>query len=242
MSCPVGRLSATGKCTNSSGRARACRQRPAGSVWPTTPCASTRALTASSSVNRATILDTYKPYLHQRLNHGLASTAELHRQITVKGYRGSYCTVETYLRALRATGIVPAPAPAPPTVRQVAGWIMTDPDTRGEDKRARLKAVLAHCPELDPLAAHVCGFAAMLTDLRGDLLRDWLDKIYIDTLPSLHAFANGIDRDRDAVIAGLTLPYNSGIVEGHINRIKMLKRQMFGRAGFQLLKQIVLLS
>lgn len=52
----------------------------------------------------------------------------------------------------------------------------------------------------------------------------------------------GIDRDRDAVIAGLTLPWNSGVVEGHVNRIKMLKRQMFGRAGFGLLRKRVLLA
>ncbi|MFD4655815.1 hypothetical protein ACFWP2_09280 [Kitasatospora sp. NPDC058444] len=53
--------------------------------------------------------------------------------------------------------------------------------------------------------------------------------------------AAGIDRDRDAVIAGLTLPWNSGAVEGHVNRIKVLKRQMFGRAGFHLLRKRVLL-
>ncbi|MFF4734098.1 hypothetical protein ACFY3M_54960 [Streptomyces mirabilis] len=61
-----------------------------------------------------------------------------------------------------------------------------------------------------------------------------------DDLPSLHTLAVGIDRDRDAVIAGLTLPSNSGPVEGHVNRIKMLKRQMFSRAGFQLLRKRVL--
>ncbi|GAA2930847.1 hypothetical protein GCM10011428_55350 [Streptomyces violaceus] len=53
--------------------------------------------------------------------------------------------------------------------------------------------------------------------------------------------AAGIDRDRDAVTAGLPLPWNSGVVEGHVNRIKMLKRQMFGRAGFALLRKRVLL-
>lgn len=200
------------------------------------------ALTAASWANRVTILDAYKPYLHQRLSEGPAGTAELHRQITARGYQGSYGTVLVYLRALRATGIIPPPGPAPPTVRQVAGWIMSDPDTLGKNERARLKAVLANCPELESTTAHVRGFAAMLTELRGDRLRDWLDKIYIDTLPGLHAFANGIDRDRDAVIAGLTLPYSSGVVEGQINRIKMIKRQMFGRAGFQLLRQRVLLS
>lgn len=176
------------------------------------------------------------------MSEGPASTAALLRQIAARGYRGSYGTVAAYLRELRATGIVPAPAPAPPTVREVAGWIMSDPDALGEENRARLKAVLARCPELESATAHVRGFAGMLTDLRGDRLRGWLGKVYIDTLPSLHAFANGIDRDRNAVTAGLTLPYSSGVVEGHINRIKMLKRQMFGRAGFQLLRQRVLLS
>ncbi|MBO1269829.1 transposase [Arthrobacter cavernae] len=67
-----------------------------------------------------------------------------------------------------------------------------------------------------------------------------LDKACIDTLPSLHSFANGGDRDLDAVIAGLTLPYSSGLVEGHVNRARMIKRQMLGRAGFHLLRQRVL--
>ncbi|MFK4228083.1 hypothetical protein [Streptomyces sp. NPDC019890] len=62
-----------------------------------------------------------------------------------------------------------------------------------------------------------------------------------DDLPSLHTLAVGIGRDLDAVIAGLTLPWNSGAVEGHVNRIKMLKPQMFGRVGFQLLRKWVLL-
>ncbi|MET9903788.1 hypothetical protein [Streptomyces sp. NPDC006446] len=63
-----------------------------------------------------------------------------------------------------------------------------------------------------------------------------------DYLPSLHTLAAGMDRDRDAVIAGLTLTWNSGVVEGGVDRIKMLKRQMFGRAGFTLLRKCVLLA
>ncbi|MEW2615394.1 transposase [Streptomyces sp. NPDC047880] len=61
-------------------------------------------------------------------------------------------------------------------------------------------------------------------------------------LPSLHHFAQHLQRDLDAVTAGLTLPWHSGVVEGHFNRIKMLKRQMFGRAGFALLRKRVLLA
>ncbi|MET8940278.1 hypothetical protein ABZX28_25155 [Streptomyces rubiginosohelvolus] len=61
-------------------------------------------------------------------------------------------------------------------------------------------------------------------------------------MPSLHNLAAGIDRDLDAVTAGLTPPWSSGAVEGHVNRIKMRKRQMFGRASFSLLRKRVLLA
>lgn len=73
----------------------------------------------------------------------------------------------------------------------------------------------------------------------GQGLPDRLDAVPQDDSPSLHALAVGIDRDRDAVIAGPTPAWNSGNVEGHVNRIKTLKRQMFGRAGFVLLRDRV---
>nr|WP_249938456.1 hypothetical protein [Streptomyces mirabilis] len=62
-----------------------------------------------------------------------------------------------------------------------------------------------------------------------------------DALPSLHPFASHLERDLDAVVAGLTLPWDSGVVERHVNWIKMLKRQVFGRASFALLRRRVLL-
>jgi transposase len=62
-----------------------------------------------------------------------------------------------------------------------------------------------------------------------------------DQLPELHSFTAGLKRDLDAVVNGLTLPYSSGAVEGAVNRIKMLKRQMYGRASLDLLRKRVLL-
>jgi hypothetical protein len=117
--------------------------------------------------------------------------------------------------------------PAPPD----AGWIFRRPDTLTESEQIQLKPVRTHCPELDALTRHVPSFATMLTERQGERLPDWLDAVRQDDLSSLHTLAFGIDRERDAVIAGLTLPWNSGVVEGHVDRIKMLKRQMFGRAG-----------
>ncbi|WP_461091580.1 ISL3 family transposase [Streptomyces incanus] len=188
---------------------------------------------------RPSVLDEYKPYLDDRWTQGCTNARKAWGEIVPLGYTGSYQRVRAYFRTKRlSTDQVTAPPPSP---RTVTSWILRHPDTLTEAEQLRLKAVLVHCPELDALARHVRSFARILTELEGQRLPEWLDAVRNDELPGLHTLAAGIDRDRDAVIAGLTLPWNSGVVEGHVNRIKMLKRQMFGRAGFQLLRKRVLL-
>lgn len=190
--------------------------------------------------NRHTKLDQYKPYLHQRWQEGCTNAWALWEEIKTQGYPDGYASVRDYIGTLRVT---PHPiGPRPPSARTVTGWILTHPDSLPEHERLQLKAVLVHCPELDALAGHVRSFARMLTQLEGDRLPQWIDAASSTDLPNLQRFAKGLRRDLDAAIAGLTLPWNSGVVEGHVNRIKMLKRQMFGRAGFQLLRKRVLLS
>ncbi|WP_458247005.1 transposase [Streptomyces sp. MAI_2237] len=133
--------------------------------------------------------------------------------------------------------------PRPPSARAVTRWVLTHPDALVESDRIQLKAVLVNCPELDVLAKHVRAFAHMVTDLRGDQLPEWIESARASAdLPSLSRFAHHLERDLDAVVAGLSQPWNSGVVEGHVNRIKMLKRQMFGREGFELLRKRVLLA
>ncbi|WP_405901430.1 transposase [Streptomyces sp. NBC_00727] len=100
----------------------------------------------------------------------------------------------------------------------------------------------SYCLEIDAFTRHVRAFAVMLTERQGERLPDWLVAVRQDDLPSLQTLAAGIDRDRDAVIAGLTVPWSSGAVEGHVDRIKMIKRQMYGRAGFNLMRKRVLLA
>ncbi|WP_267009153.1 transposase [Streptomyces sp. NBC_00154] len=134
------------------------------------------------------------------------------------------------------------PGGRPPSPRTVAGWILTHPDALPENERIKLKSVLTHCPELDALAGHVRFFGQMITQLQGERLPEWIEAVRADDLPSLHTFTNGLARDLAAVTAGLTLPWSSGVVEGHVNRIKMIKRQMYGRAGFKLLRKRVLLA
>jgi transposase len=83
----------------------------------------------------------------------------------------------------------------------------------------------------------------MMTSLTGYKdLGNWLAAADASALPPLRSFARGIRKDHDAVLAGLTLPYSSGKVEGTVNKIKMLKRQTYGRASFNLLRHRVLLT
>lgn len=82
----------------------------------------------------------------------------------------------------------------------------------------------------------------MLRQRHGHLLRDWIQKAELGGPDAIGNFADSIRQDLHAVTAGLTLPYSSGIVEGHVNRIKTIKRQMYGRASFTLLRARILLE
>lgn len=190
--------------------------------------------------SRPTSLDAFKPYLDQRWQEGCTNAWRLWEEIKEQGYPDGYSSVRAYVsRNLRGK---PQPVgPRPPSARAVTRWILTHPDALAAGDRLQLKTVLANCPELDALAGHVRSFAHMLTQLQGHQLPAWIEAATTTDLPSLQRFARHLERDLDAVTAGLSQPWNSGVVEGHVNRIKMLKRQMFGRAGFELLRKRVLL-
>jgi transposase len=107
-------------------------------------------------------------------------------------------------------------------------------------KRLQLKQVRATCPHLDATADHVSAFAEILTGRHGEQVDVWMAAVDADDLPYLHRFVRGLRLDYDAVLNGLTLPHSSGAVEGNVNRIKMIKRQMYGRAKFDLLRKRIL--
>ena len=192
---------------------------------------------------RTTRLDDYKPYLIRRWNEGCTDAARLFREIQAQGYpERTPQAVRRYLRPLRTSlGSIRSPAPVLKP-QQVTNWIMWNPEHLRADEEQQLGEVLARCPELTAARGHVHAFARMVCELGGHRLLAWTDAVRTDELPALHAFADGLRRDHQAVTAGLTLPWSSGPVEGHVNRIKMLKRQMYGRAGFALLRKRVLLA
>ena len=204
--------------------------------------ASAEDLLAKARGRRPSLLDDFKPYLHQRWNAGATNVLQLHAEIKAAGYQGSYAIVRAYLQPFRALGAAPPPVPAPPKVRHLASWILRDPATLGDDEQTRLKDMRARCPHLDALAGHVTEFAKILTGRHGDRLDSWIAAVEADDQPDLHSFTTGLKQDHAAVLNGLTLPHSSGAVEGNVNRIKMLKRQMYGRASFDLLRKRVILA
>lgn len=203
------------------------------------------------AAGRDSKLDPFKPYLHRRWNQGITTAAVLHAELAAQGWTGHLHTVERYLRRFRAAdgrtskGRAPTPAPAGPPVpktRQITRWLMTRPDRLRPCEQAQLDAITAACPHLAGLAGHIRGFAEMMTRRQGLLaLEDWLTRVEADDQPQLHSFAAGIRRDQQAVTTGLALPYSSAAMEGNVNKIKMIKRQMYGRAGFPLLRKRVIL-
>lgn len=202
------------------------------------------------AVNRASILDEHKPYLHMRWSEGCHDIPQLHRELRARGFTGDIQCVRRYFRPFKkphspkpknppasAPELRPAPKP-----RRVVRWIMTSPGHLAETDAAELKEIRATCPHLDAVARHVRAFADMMRDLRGDDLPTWMDRVLTDDLPALHSLVNGMKRDLDAVTAGLSTPWSSGQVEGHVTRAKLLKRMGYGRANLDLLRRRILLG
>ena len=134
-------------------------------------------LLARPRAGRPGILDEHKPYLHERWNAGCTNVLQLHAEITARGYRGSYGTVNLYLQPFRALGAAPATAPAPPKVRDITGWMLRHPDSLDADEQAKLAEALARCPDLDATAAHVSAFAEMMTGRHGERLDAWITAV-----------------------------------------------------------------
>jgi hypothetical protein len=94
---------------------------------------------------------------------------------------------------------------------------MRNPKNMADDNQKLLDEILTRSPTLAVLAERVRAFATITCELRGERLEHWMTAVATDDLPALHSFVIGLRRDQGAVTAGLTLPWSSGPVEGHVN-------------------------
>jgi len=193
---------------------------------------------------RSSHLDMHQSYLQRRIDDtdGVISIKDLREELAARGHNVPYSSLRDWARSRLEWPDAPAPAAAAPSVRTVVGWITRHPDTLTEDETTQLKAVLDACPELDQTHTLVRDFAQMLARRTGADLPDWIRTARAAQLPGVTGFAHGLTTDLEAVIAGLTVHWSSGGTEGAVNRIKKIKKQLYGRAGFELLRKMILLQ
>lgn len=189
----------------------------------------------------AGVLEPFKPYLNTRFTESLGqvSGSRLFLEIRERGYRGSRQVVRKHLAALRAGNAEPVRADIP-SPRKITGWIMRPRESLTDQQEERLLEVRLACPDI----TRACDLARAFTDLvrnrRGSFLLEWIRQAEQGAPKPMSGFAGFLRQDLDAVTAGLTLHWSSGVVEGHVNRVKTLKRAMYGRASFTLLRTRIL--
>ena len=195
------------------------------------------------------ILNPYKDYLLARWNAGCRIAIQLFRELQSRGYTGSYRRVAAYASRLRqAQGLPPRrqgrrqtlpvvaePACQPLTPRRATWLVLRRAAKRTDAESQQLTQLHAQSAEVAEAIDLVQDFATLVRQRQPAQLDPWLERAASRALEALQRFAHGLRDDYAAVKAGVTLPWSSGPVEGHINRLKMLNRQMFGRARLDLL-------
>jgi len=204
----------------------------------------------------SSLLDPWQDVVFEHWNSGRRHGRQLFRTLQNDGYRGSYPTLARYLQRLRAAqGIVlarkPAKQPRPVLVaaprrvltsRTIAWLVLRRAEKRSVNDRALLADLRQHAPELDEAIALAEEFTGLIRDHAPDRLNPWLQRARDSTVRQLQSFAKRLTDDYAAVRAGVALAWSNGPTEGQVNRLKTIKRQMYGRAKLDLLSQRFLLA
>jgi len=195
------------------------------------------------------MLNPYKDRVLQLWNSGCHDALQVFHRLQQQGYQGSYPTVARYAQRLRqAQGLKPLQrAPEQPlprvaepqhghlTPRGTAWLVLRRPETRDPDEEQQLAQLTVQQAELAEAVTLAWEFTDLLRTRPPARLDSWLERARTSAVTALRRFAQGLRDDYAAIKAGVTMPWSNGPVEGHINRLKMLKRHMFGRAHLDLL-------
>jgi transposase len=183
-------------------------------------------------------LDPYRAYLDGRIREGCTNAAQLWRELKERGFGGGRSIVSTCVRELRGgapTGT--ARAQRRPSLRRTA-WLLTRAD--GElslEEHQYVTTLVVQVPELAEVQAHAVEFGRLLREHDVGAFDVWLGSA---ARGPLAAFVASLRTDERAVRAAVAEAWSNGPVEGQVNRLKLVKRQMYGRAGFELLRARVL--
>jgi len=197
-------------------------------------------------------IDPFVAYLRERWDAGERGVTVLWQELRERGYQGNYQRVAVAVAPWReqpaACGRRPKRlGPAEPAARRCSprqlAWWLGRPDADLTDRqRATLTALLADQPALTEARTLALAFGRLLRERDGTALEGWLVAAEVSESAALRGFAAGLRRDQAAVQAALDHAWSSGQVEGQVNRLKLLKRQAYGRAGFAQLRRRYLLA
>ena len=185
----------------------------------------------------------YLPYLLERWEAGHRNRRVLFEEIQAQGFTGSYASV---WRALRGVAQGGGPATQPRTrfrysAPSNAAWLLMCPDTDLTDDEALVRAKLcAHSSHFESAGTLAQAFRSLLREPGESTLDAWLEQAELSAVPEFVRFAASLRSDYQAVKAATTLTWSNGQVEGQVHRLKLIKRQMYGRAKLDLLRQRVI--
>ncbi len=207
---------------------------------------------------RARSITPYIPYLRERWDAAERRPQVLHAELQARGFPGSWRRVQEQLAVWRrearhqtadggaAVG-TPASLPALPrgirrAPRQIAAWLARAADELTPTQYAYVTALDEACPAIRSARPLAQGFARLIRTRDDTGLRSWLTQAEACDVAEVRDFAAGIRRDQAAVQAALQYAWSSGQVEGQVNRLKLVKRGMYGKAGLSLLRRRFLLA
>jgi transposase len=195
---------------------------------------------------QASKLDHFEDYILTCLSQGCSNAAQIYREITALGFSGGQTNVRAYVAHLRkstAYGTTAlsrkgwAQAVSPRALR----WLLTRERTDlDQEEQAQLDQLLQSSSEVQIIHTLLHTFLDMVRERKHQLLRPWMEEANKSTILELKSFVVGIERDYDAVKQALRLPWSQGVTEGKVNKLKTIKRQMYGRASFPLLRRRLL--
>jgi transposase len=200
---------------------------------------------------RSHAFDPYIPYVTERWQQGERNGLRLLQELQAQGFKGGSSTVYRFLRSLRGYSASPQgkaeraqAVPEEPlqdfSAKDAVWLFLRRPADLDETEKHHLALICQASPTANLLYELVQEFMNMLRHRKGERLDDWIRAVRDSHIKELLSFVRGIERDKAAVLAGLTLPQSNGMTEGFVNKLKLIKRMGFGRAGFPLLRQRVL--
>jgi len=199
---------------------------------------------------RRSIVDPYGDYLAARWASGCHTATVLWHEIQEQGFRGPYSAVCRYLARWWRTNLPlqlqrrkrsqPVTTIKTPSARRTMWLLLGDAAKHKPDEHAFVTQLLRDCPEVKLVQSFAQQFTVIIRERKVDALDEWMTKAAASGLAEMRGFVAGLRRDLAAVKAALTYEWSNGQVEGQVNRLKMIKRMMYGRANFDLLRQRVL--